>query len=55
MHRSSVGSNFSAIILLLKYQNFILIFSRTGKSWKKTLQVLNICLTQAIKFSELAI
>ena len=71
MHRSSVGSNFSAIILLLlrfiwrvlntgpgkpgKSQNFILIFSRTGKSWKKTLQVLNICLTQAIKFSELAI
>ena len=38
-----------------KSWNSALIFSKTGKSWKKdyrSQKILEICLTQAIKFSE---
>ena len=37
-----------------KSWNFILMFSRTGKSWKSygSSKVLEICLFQAVKFSE---
>ena len=37
-----------------KSWNFILTFSRTGKSWKsyRSSKVLEMCLFQAVKFSE---